>query len=42
MILFRPVGEKERILIEQSGYKAFPPRLPEKNLFFLVRGTLDE
>ena len=27
MILFRPVGEKEKELIEQSGYTKFPPRL---------------
>lgn len=36
MILFRPVGEKERILIEQSGYKAFPPRLPGQPIFYPV------
>jgi len=25
--LYRPVGEKEMILIMESGFKRFPPRL---------------
>ena len=36
MVLYRPVGEKEKILIEESGYKAFPPRLPEQPIFYPV------
>lgn len=36
MKLFRPVGEKELILIKQSGFKAFPPRLPEQPIFYPV------
>jgi len=36
MELFRPVGEKEYILIEQSGFKEFPPRLPEQPIFYPV------
>ncbi len=36
MILYRPVGEKEKILIEESGYTAFPPRLPEQPIFYPV------
>ena len=36
MILFRPVGLAELILIAQSGYEAFPPRLPEQPIFYLV------
>lgn len=36
MILFRPVGEKEKILIEQSGWKAFPPRLAQQPIFYPV------
>lgn len=36
MILYRPVGEKERVLIEQSGWRAFPPRLPEQPVFYPV------
>ena len=34
--LFRPVGEKEFILIEQSNFKKFPPRLPEQPIFYPV------
>ena len=36
MILYRPVGEQERILIAESGYSAFPPRLPEQPIFYPV------
>ncbi|GEP43839.1 hypothetical protein [Brevifollis gellanilyticus] len=34
--LYRPVGPKELALIEQSGWKAFPPRLPEQPIFYPV------
>lgn len=34
--LFRPVGEKELELIKASGYKRFPPRLPEQPIFYPV------
>jgi hypothetical protein len=34
--LFRPVGPKELELIRQSGYKEFPPRLPEQPIFYPV------
>lgn len=36
MILYRPVGEKEKQLIEAGGYRAFPPRLPEQPIFYPV------
>ena len=36
MILYRPVGTKELELIEKSGYKCFPPRLPEQPVFYPV------
>jgi hypothetical protein len=36
MILFRPVGQREFELIAQSGYKEFPPRLPEQPIFYPV------
>ena len=36
MILYRPVGTKEMALIEQNGYKRFPPRLPEQPIFYPV------
>ena len=36
MILFRPVGPRELGLIEASGFRAFPPRLPEQPIFYPV------
>ena len=35
-VLYRPVGTEEMSLIEKSGYKAFPPRLPEQPIFYPV------
>jgi hypothetical protein len=32
--LWRPVGPKELALIEASGMRAFPPRLPEQPIFY--------
>ena len=34
--LYRPVNQKELDLIEQSGWKTFPPRLPEQPIFYPV------
>jgi len=34
--LYRPVGPKELDLIRQSGFRAFPPRLPEQPIFYPV------
>lgn len=34
--LYRPVGPKELALIEQSGWKAFLPRLPDQPIFYPV------
>src|SRR5205807_3887130 len=34
--LYRPVGPKELALIEQSDFRAFPPRLPEQPIFYPV------
>lgn len=34
--LYRPIGQKERDLIEASGWTAFPPRLPEQPIFYPV------
>ena len=36
MILYRPVGMKEMVLIAESGCRAFPPRLPEQPIFYPV------
>ena len=35
-ILYRPVGPEELALIEQLGWKKFPPRLPEQPIFYPV------
>jgi hypothetical protein len=34
--LFRPVGPKELELIEVSGWREFPPRLPGQPIFYPV------
>jgi hypothetical protein len=34
--LYRPVGAKELELIRQSGFRAFPPRLPDQPIFYPV------
>ena len=34
--LWRPVGPKELELIEGSGWREFPPRLPEQPIFYPV------
>ncbi len=34
--LYRPIGPKELALIAASGYRLFPPRLPEQPIFYPV------
>jgi hypothetical protein len=34
--LWRPVGENELALIRESGYRRFPPRLPDQPIFYPV------
>jgi hypothetical protein len=34
--LYRPVGQSELDLIAESGFKGFPPRLPEQPIFYPV------
>jgi hypothetical protein len=34
--LYRPTGEKELELIRASGWRMFPPRLPEQPIFYPV------
>jgi hypothetical protein len=34
--LYRPVGPKELELIEASGWREFPPRLPDQPIFYPV------
>ena len=36
VVLYRPVGQYELDLIAKSGYRAFPPRLPEQPFFYPV------
>ena len=36
MRLFRPVGLYELVLIQNAGWRAFPPRLPEQPIFYPV------
>lgn len=36
MILYRPVGVLELRLIARSGFREFPPRLPEQPIFYPV------
>jgi hypothetical protein len=36
VILWRPVGPQELVLIEQADMRAFPPRLPEQPIFYPV------
>ena len=36
VILYRPVGPNELKLIEASGWREFPPRLPEQPIFYPV------
>ena len=34
--LYRPVGPTELMLIRESGWTAFPPRLPEQPILYPV------
>jgi hypothetical protein len=34
--LYRPVGPEEFALIRESGFRRFPPRLPEQPIFYPV------
>jgi hypothetical protein len=36
LVLWRPVGPAELALIEEAGFRAFPPRLPEQPIFYPV------
>ena len=36
MILYRPVDVGELRLLAQSGFRAFPPRLPDQPIFYPV------
>src|ERR1700677_4339559 len=34
--LYRPVGPEELALIRESGFRRFPPRLPQQPIFYPV------
>lgn len=36
MILYRPTGQAEIALVEQSGWTAWPPRLADQPIFYPV------
>ena len=36
VILYRPVGPNELALVEASGFKRWPPRLPGQPIFYTV------
>ena len=36
MILYRPTGLAELRLVQKSGWKAWPPRLPDQPIFYPV------
>ncbi len=36
IILYRPIGPGEYDILEQTGWKAWPPRLPEQPIFYPV------
>jgi len=36
IILYRPTGPNELVLVAESGYKRWPPRLPEQSIFYPV------
>ena len=34
--LYRPTGPEELVLVEKSGFRRWPPRLPEQPIFYPV------
>ena len=36
IIMYRPIGKKELELLECSGFRRWPPRLPEQPIFYPV------
>lgn len=36
VVLYRPTGPKELALVAASGYRRWPPRLPEQPIFYPV------
>ncbi len=40
MILYRPTGLKELVLVRDSGWQKWPPRLPDQPIFYPVTTQL--
>ncbi len=36
LVLYRPTGQAELDLVEQSGWRRWPPRLPDQPIFYPV------
>jgi hypothetical protein len=36
VICYRPLGQKELELVKESGYRHWPPRLPDQSIFYPV------
>jgi hypothetical protein len=36
IVLYRPTGPEELALVRESGFKAWPPRLPDQPIFYPV------
>lgn len=36
VVLYRPTGPRELALVAESGYRRWPPRLPEQPIFYPV------
>ncbi|WP_200392243.1 hypothetical protein [Roseibacillus ishigakijimensis] len=34
--LYRPIGEREHLLLKKCGFRKWPPRLPEQPIFYPV------
>lgn len=39
VVLWRPTGQAERDLVAASGWRAWPPRLPDQPIFYPVRNA---
>ncbi len=36
VVMFRPTGPEELVLVERSGFRRWPPRLPDQPIFYPV------
>ena len=40
IVLYRPTGPEELLLVKGSGYRKWPPRLPEQPIFYPVTNEI--